>query len=264
MVSRVIVDPAMTSVVPTEFSSILRRELELSLQSTSLFTIPARDEAELERILDEIQRTRSRGARATNADVIVIPTIVAYELTQRRRQAPFNEGRDLVTPSGSLSLQISVVSARSDEVLSRFPLSVSYRGEGRTVDREGSAGTSQAHPNDYVGLSREAGRALAEHVRSRNPRPDAQAASGPILVAERIDNRVWLTAGAGAGLEVGAELRVFASGGREIRHPTTGELLGTTETQVGRLRVLEILPQVAIAEVVEANGDIGPGAIVRR
>lgn len=264
VVARVIVDRALT--VPPNFESTLRRELELALDSTGLFTIPTLDPEELNRVLDEVERTRGRGAPARSVDTVIAPTITAIELTERRRPAPFQSGvgtnapRDLITISGQISLQITVMNARDATVLSRFPLNATYRDDGRLVDRNAPAGTSTANANAYVLLAREAGRALAEHVRARNPAP--AAVEPAMLVAERDGNRVFITPA--SGLAVGAELRVFAPGGREIRHPQTNELLGTVETEIGRVRVVELMPRMAVAEIVSSSGDIAAGASARR
>lgn len=258
VVARVIIDPALTA--PPGFDGILRRELELALDSTGLFTIPTRDAAELNRVLDEVERTRGRGAPARSVDTVIAPTITAIELTERRRPAPYQQGRDLITIAGQMSLQITVMNASDATVLSRFPLEATYRDEGRLVDRNAPAGTNTANANAYVLLAREAGRALAEHVRARNPSP--AAVETPMLVAERDGNRVFITPA--SGLAVGAELRVFAPGGREIRHPQTNELLGTVENEVGRVRVVELLPRMAIAEIISSSGDIAAGASARR
>ncbi|MBC7768437.1 MAG: hypothetical protein H7124_06600 [Phycisphaerales bacterium] len=257
VVARVIVDPALT--IPPGFDGILRRELELALDSLGLFTIPTRDAAELGRVLDEVERTRGRGAPARSVDTVIAPTITAIELTERRRQAPYQQGRDLITVSGAMSLQITVMNARDATVLSRFPLQATYRDEGRLADRGPPHGTQTASANSYVLLAREAGRALADHLRARNV--SASSAAPAILVVERDGARVFLSPP--TGLVVGSELRVFAPGGREIRHPQTGELLGTVEEEIGRVRVVELLPRMAVADIVSSTGDIGAGAMAR-
>jgi hypothetical protein len=258
VVARVIVDPALT--IPPRFETTLRRELELALDSTGLFTIPTRDSEELNRVLDEVERTRVGGAPARSVDTVIAPTITAIELTERRRPAPYQTGRDLITIAGTMSLQITVMNARDATVLSRFPLEATYRDDGRLVDRNAPAGTNTANANAYVLLAREAGRALAEYIRARNPAPAAVEA--PMLVAERDGNRVFITPA--SGLSVGAELRVFAPGGREIRHPQTNEVLGVVETEIGRVRVVELMPRMAVAEIISSSGDIAAGASARR
>jgi hypothetical protein len=264
VVARVIVDPAI--IVPPRFESTLRRELELALDSTGLFIIPTRDAEELERVLDEVERTRGRGAPARSVDTIIAPTITAIELTERRRPAPFQSGvgggvaRDLITIAGTISLQITVMNARDATVLSRFPVQATYRDDGRLVDRNAAAGTQTANANAYVLLAREAGRVLADYVRARNPAP--AAVEEPMLVAERDGNRVFITPA--SGLSVGAELRVFAPSGRQIRHPVTNEVLGVVETEIGRVRVVELMPRMAVAEIISSSADIAVGASARR
>ncbi|MBL8546384.1 MAG: hypothetical protein JNL81_07955 [Hyphomonadaceae bacterium] len=263
VIANVVIDRALRDTVRSDFTSILRRELELSLDSTQLFSLPTRDRAELDAVIDEIARTGRGGGPATPVDMTLVPTITAYELTERRRPAPFQTQRDLVTLNGSLSLQITVLNARDASVVARFPLDVRYTDDGRVVDANASSGTRDANGSAYLGLAREAGRALAAHLRARNPQPATAAPNqAPMLVAERADNRIWIVSS--SGLALGDELRVFGAGGREIRHPQTGELLGTTEQVVGRVRVVELQPRMAIAEIIETSGEITVGATVRR
>lgn len=253
-------DPASTA--PAAFGPILRRELELALAQTGLFNIPTRDAAELNAVLDEIARTGGRSSRARGVDTIVMPTVTSYELQERRRPAPNQETRDLITTSGRMSLQITVMDSQTAEVRSRFPLDVTFRDQGRLADRTGATVTNAANTNAYLGLAREAGRALADYVRARNPAADASASATTIMVVERVNNQVFLNPP--TGLAVGDELRVFAAGGREIRHPQTGEVLGRVETEVGRVRVTELQARMAVADVIASTGDIAAGATVRR
>ena len=268
VVARVAIDPAISRSTPASFTTILRRELEHALQASDLFVVPVRDPVELERILDEIERTRQFGAaHTTSADFVVLPTIVSFEFTQRRRPAPYNRERDVITTVGSLSLDFTVSSSRSSSGPSRFQISVDYRGEPVMVDA-GRAGTTAASEQDYVELARDAGRRLTARLRERNAPASSSAASSPggssepVLVADRSGARVWLAAGPRAGYSVGSELRVFAPGGRQILHPETGAVLGVAEEQIGKVRVVELQSQLIIAEIIEETESIVAGATV--
>jgi curli biogenesis system outer membrane secretion channel CsgG len=81
-------------------------------------------------------------------------------------------------------------------------------------------------------------------------------------VAAVEDGSVYLNAGLESGLQVGQKLNVFSQG-REIKDPTTGLVLGSTEKLIGTLKVASMFgDNGAIANVI--SGSLPqPGALCR-
>ena len=85
----------------------------------------------------------------------------------------------------------------------------------------------------------------------------------PVLVASVEGETVYLTRGSGAGIYNGQFYRVF-NPGRQIVHPRTGRVLGTSESYAGTLQIVQVAPDLSIAVVCEKGGEpIRPGAVCR-
>ena len=66
-----------------------------------------------------------------------------------------------------------------------------------------------------------------------------------------------------SGLHVGDVFDIFEPG-EELVDPQTGESLGSTETEVGKARVVRINPKVTIVEMTDGDPSyIQPGFILR-
>ena len=87
----------------------------------------------------------------------------------------------------------------------------------------------------------------------------AAPASGSIVKAE--NNRVFLNIG-GDSIRVGDEAVVVAPG-EELIDPETGISLGSSETEVARVRVAQVQDKFSIADVVSSSGRIQRGYKVR-
>jgi len=72
---------------------------------------------------------------------------------------------------------------------------------------------------------------------------------------------VTLSAGQRDAVVPNIELVVVREG-RELRHPKTGELLGKTEKEVGRIRVQEVKERYATATITQGD-DVAPGDVAR-
>jgi hypothetical protein len=76
-------------------------------------------------------------------------------------------------------------------------------------------------------------------------------------VIEVQDKTVTLSLGRRDGLPRGIELEVYREG-RELRHPRTGEVLGRTELEVGRVAVDQVFEAYSVGRLTR-GGEIRPG-----
>ena len=83
----------------------------------------------------------------------------------------------------------------------------------------------------------------------------------PIKVLEKSDGVITIKRGAGSALRVGQVFRIYSIG-KEIRDPSTGEVLGHDETTVGKVWISEVNESFSKAKITEDNG-ISAGAILR-
>ena len=96
--------------------------------------------------------------------------------------------------------------------------------------------------------------AIADQVAALFPR-----VSGEVIEVQ--GSTVTLSVGKREAVQPGLELTLVRPG-RELRHPKTGELLGRTETQVGRLRVEQVFEAYSTGSV-PAGTQPAPGDIAR-
>jgi hypothetical protein len=95
---------------------------------------------------------------------------------------------------------------------------------------------------------------LVGDVQSRFPK-----VSGEVLEVQ--GRSVTISVGARDGVVRGVELTLVREG-RELRHPKTGEVLGKTEKEVGRIRIDDVKESYATA-IVTHGAEIAPGDVAR-
>jgi len=83
----------------------------------------------------------------------------------------------------------------------------------------------------------------------------------PPKVLSKRDNQITINRGDGTDIASGQIWDIFAVGD-ELIDPDTNESLGREEILVGKVKIVNILPKVSTAEIIEDHG-IDKGAIVR-
>ncbi|MGR3310639.1 MAG: CsgG/HfaB family protein [Candidatus Brocadiales bacterium] len=85
----------------------------------------------------------------------------------------------------------------------------------------------------------------------------------PTKIINVVGNQVFLNRGRGAFFRVGDIMKVYNLG-EELIDPDTQESLGSTEIEVGRIKITEIQPKFSKAQIVEGQVElISKGAICR-
>ena len=84
----------------------------------------------------------------------------------------------------------------------------------------------------------------------------------PITVLDRTEKEITINRGLGGALRLGQVYGVYKLG-KELRDPTSGEVLGRDEETVGRVTLRELHEKFSKAGILEDKG-IAPGAILRR
>lgn len=85
----------------------------------------------------------------------------------------------------------------------------------------------------------------------------------PAKIIAKTGQQVTINRGEGTGIAVGQIWSVYATG-EELKDPDTGEILGREEVKVGQVRVTEVLPKLAKAEVTGEDLGVAKDAVVRR
>jgi hypothetical protein len=265
LVQPVVLDSSATP--PAGFSAgAMQREMEVALESTGLFTVPTHDKAELKGVIDEKVRQKARSSGAgQKASLVLNPTIETISFGERRRLAPMNRGKDAVSAEGQVSMTVQVLNVSDGSVATRMQIDAPYHGPERLADPlandplagRGATANSAYHgaasPEEWRAFYQETGRVFAKRVLDQ---------VSPTLVAQRADDKLYLTRGQDAGYRVGDMLRVIRRGD-PIRNPVTHEVIGTTEAQIGTAKVVEVQPRMTIAQIVKSTKDIAQGDAVK-
>ena len=83
----------------------------------------------------------------------------------------------------------------------------------------------------------------------------------PIQVLEKNEDAITINRGSDSGIQIGQVYGVNILG-KEIKDPSTGELLGREEKTVGKATILELQPKFSKAKVWNDKGVIN-GAVLR-
>ena len=92
---------------------------------------------------------------------------------------------------------------------------------------------------------------------------DILAGIYPIKVASVNGNNVMLNRGKGAGIATGQVYTVFNQG-QTVTDPDTGEVLGTSEEEVGTIKITAANPKFSSGKIITGAGQVATGAICRK
>ncbi|MGI9498536.1 MAG: hypothetical protein ACR2P3_00735, partial [Geminicoccaceae bacterium] len=220
--------------------------LERSLRNTRKFKVVPRDQAKLD-ILEVEQDFALSPDSAGNAaadgvllavDLVVIPTVTLFEFGSRHRPVPRLENRFHRSEAGRLEVQVDVIASDTSLIIGSYTLTDSFASKETTVS--GKQGTSARR---FVAMADSIGRALAENV-LRDAFPIK------VIQASEDGQRIYLNRGADGGLSLGDTLTLYKAGG-ELIDPDTGENLGSTEEELGKIKITNIQPKVSIARFLD-------------
>jgi len=267
LVSPIESDPALAGRLPPTYSpDALRRELEVALETTGLFTVPSRDKHDLDPLLREFAAAKRRPRGDFHmAQLILNPTLEGFDIHERRRRAPMMKSKDALSVVGTFSMTVEVMNVSDGSVQTRMQIDVPYQTAERLTDplaNDPLSGESSerrdiyngnATPEELKAAYEAVGRAFATRVADQ---------VYPALVAQRTGDRIYITRGEDAGYQVGDVLQIIRRG-EPIRNPVTHEVIGTAEQPVGEAKVVQVLPRMTIAQVTTASADVAIGDIVR-
>lgn len=262
-VGEVTLSPSAAAAAPAGFGDTLRSEIQVALEGTGLFSVPGTNEHEIEAMIAELARSGRAAPRTSRAQYIYAVRVETLTLNDEMRVAPQLNTHDVVTTRGELVVQISALSPATGNVV-RFNINgahqagpamrdgLSTRGN-RDVNR-GALVRASSDPQAYRALANNAAMRLAGRILENN---------NAVQVVDVDGDRVFISRGADAGYAVGDMLTV-RSLGRELRDPVTGERLGDTGGEIGRIRITEVRARVSLGSIEQGVGAIAVGAIVRR
>jgi hypothetical protein len=252
-VSEVRIDPGIKK---TEYfnASTISRAVESALDATRKFRVVSRSRGEAEAFADEAALTRRGGRLIEGATYLLAIEVLGADLKVETGAVPNLPRKNSTQMGGRVEMNVTVLTAATRAVKSRFPIEGRFTGRRMTHDYDAPPSAAEINLG-FVDLAQEVGRRVADRVLDE---------VFPVQVIQRQGNMVFLNRGEDSGFKIGETLRIFSASGERLRDPYTGEDLGPMETQIGAVRVSDLRPKITIAEIVTETGAIASGALVRR
>ena len=236
----------------------LMAALERALGDTKKFRVATRDLDKLKALREE-QKFSGSDASAGNAahegqllasHYIVIPTLIDFKFGREHREMPNLAGKYFRTDYGRLEMQTEVLDSSTGQSVGSYLLEESFRTKEEVVNGKGGGPAKER----FLKMANGVGQSFADSL---------IAAVFPMKVIGISNGQIYINRGAEGGITIGDELDVFRVGDALI-DPDTGQSLGVIEDRLGKLKIVEVKPKVAIAEPLSLTGDVAKLDIVRK
>lgn len=179
--------------------------------------------------------------KALGADYFVLGEITIFEYTAKRIQAPHGQQWAL-DEELRLHIDMRIVNTNTTKVTAAETGTAVYKGRTKT-----RAKPELNNPPSKVALDqiqRDVVAALVIKV--------INAVYPVKIIGVNANGVVSINRGEGGGIAVGEEFDVFTEG-EELVDPDTGEVLGSEETKIGRIRVEQILAKFSKCSIVAGS-----------
>ncbi len=256
-VSDLVISPG----VPEKQAAIVRNssliaDIENAIRNGRKFELLTRRGAAMQAIRQEQEFAKSGLAAAdaaaegqmSNAQSLVQVEVTQFSFGRSSSRVP-NTEKYRVSDHCRIELSVQIIDTSRGSVSASFPIKASTTSGTAMANRIGSASSAVLDQT----LEKAAG-TLANMLSDT---------VFPIQVLTVKGKRLWVNRGNDSGLHVGDVFDIFEPG-EELVDPQTGESLGSTETEVGKARVVRINPKVTIVEMTDGDPSyIQPGFILR-
>lgn len=204
--------------------------------------------------------TAAQVGRILGADAVVIGSITRFNISEGRSGTSIlgiggNHGRD----KADVQITARLVSTTTAEILAAV--------EGQSQAEQGSGGFSigglvsfgSSHNNEDELLSQAAEDAVGQVVTKLAAEAPRLAALPPSLpaveaiVADVTGNQVIINKGTQDGFRTGMTLSIERVT-REVKDPTTGEVLRTVTAPIGRIELTEVDQRSGVGRIVNGTG----------
>ncbi len=236
-----------------EQTSLLTSDFITTLVNTRKFDVLERDR--MNAIIDELKLGETeyvspeqaiKMGQLAQADYFVMGQIELIEANQNKYQIPYSN-RWQTEAKGRMVVNMRIVDTRSGKIVTAKKVNV--------IEVQKSSLRDPVTPLAFMEwLKEKTVNILVNEV---------VEGVFPIKIIKIVGNQVFLNRGSGAFFRVGDIMKVYNLG-EELIDPDTQESLGSTEMEVGRIKITEIQPKFSKAQIVEGQVElISKGAICR-
>lgn len=239
----------------------LLSSLEQGIQRLRKFRVLTRDKKKLREIEAEQDRAQSDEAkgnaakegRLANAEYIVTPVVEDFMLCREKYSVPNINGKYNQFDKGWMVVNVEVLDTTSGAIKGTFTIRSAIQTDKKVVSHQEKG---EPDPNLVTNMYEEITARFVERLMST---------VFPMKVMQAKSGNVYINRGRTGDFEKGDTLNLYKPG-ETMRDPDTGKVLGTTEVQVGKVRVKRVTPKFSIAKVIDQNNDtsIKKGFLLRR
>ena len=227
--------------------AVLAENLERAVRDSRKFRVVSRNQEKLDILLEEQEFSQSElssgnaagGGQLLATNFVVIPTITSYELYRLHRDVPNINGKHFRSDHGKLAVSLEILDTTTGESRGIYDFSDKFNTKEEIVNgKEGVPASSW-----LASMSQNIAGSFVNRL---------IATVFPMKVIAVQGHQVFINRGDDGGLREGETLVVFRPG-MTLRDPDTGAVLGSTEEQAGRVKILDIKPKFTVATVIEGN-----------
>lgn len=234
-------------------------EMESSIQKSRKFDLVSRSEAVLGAISEEQEFAKSEltddlaatEGKIQTANYLILPTIQDFKFYRSVTAVPNIANKYKRRDSGMLEINAQVIDTETGGIKTTFYLKSSFGTKTRVVN------SKYGKPNSthFTKMAKDVSAQMADQLVD---------AVFPMKVLNAQGKQVWINRGKDGGLKIGDELKVFRPG-IDLIDPDTGEFLGSSEMEIGKIKVTRVNPKFTIAEISDTAPDetVQKGDIVR-
>lgn len=230
----------------------LTNKFVTALVGTRKFDVVERER--LEKLLDEMQLSQTglmdpasavKAGKGVGADFMLMGEVSVFTLTTTVKFIKLNDRWQRIEDL-RLIVDMRIVDTRTTKVASAF------KGDAQLVAKQ----MFKAQPAVDAPLEPATVDEIERQVVDKLVIKVIDTVFPIRIIAVGDDGVVSINRGEGGGVPVGTELDVFSEG-EEMVDPDTGEVLGSAETKIGRIRVDQVLPKFSKCSIVAGRPQKG-------
>lgn len=233
--------------------------LQSALLATKRFDVLTRDKSQLSVLRDEQEFSASsfssgnaaESGQLDAANYIISIKVMSYSFGRHASAVPNIDNKYFIRDSGSIGVELQVLDTTTGRITASFSLSDSF-GTGQSVANSSRGGPAREH---FVRMTESLGAQFATKLLET---------VFPTRVLQVVGDEIWINRGGESGISKDQEFVVYRPG-EVLIDPYTKENLGTTESRIGKLKVVRINPKVSVGKIVDGDTiTVAIGDIVRK
>lgn len=238
----------------------LLAEMEAALLSSRKFDVVSRQAGVMQDIREEQQFASSAlsagdGAaegKMQAANFLLIPTVTGFSFGTTTSKIPNLTSKYMRSDHGQLEVSAQVVDTESGQIKATFSMKSSFSTSDSIVDQAGG----KPGAGQFTTMAQKVSAQMVDQLLDL---------VFPVEIINIKGNQIFVNRGQDGGFKTDMILNVYQKGD-ELKDPHTGEILGSGEELVGKIKIVRINPKFTVAEATGKDGasKMAVGNIIRK